>query len=502
MEIRVDRESPVPLYLQISGSIKEFILSGKLADGHKLPPERRLARALGVNRSTILSAYRQLKAEGIIGAHVGRGTEVLPATLDGVPSELIQPLPWRQLAHEAAAREPDPLLRDILALTERRDVICLSVGLPAPELLPVKALNRIQERLLAERGAEVLLHSPTEGVTAFREAVCQHMTTRGIQSSVPEILITSGSQQGLDLTTRVFLSPGDAVVVEQPSYFGALEVFRGARVRLLGVPADAEGMRTDVLESLLTRHRPKMIYTLPTFQNPSGCVLSLERRRHLLDLAYRYQIPVLEDDPYSDLRYDGEAVPSLKAMDRHGHVIYLSSFSKILFPGLRLGFIAAPRQVVRQLALAKQAIDLHSNTFGQWVIERFISEGAITKHLAAVRREYARKRDAMLSALAESAPRDFTWNQPEGGFYVWCRYSEAISPARLLQKASRERVSFLPGSASFSAEPVGNHLRLNFSFAPPEQIREGVMRLMRAIRASEVKGPDPNDAIQGTPPIV
>jgi 2-aminoadipate transaminase len=491
MEIRVDRDNPVPLYLQISGGIKELILSGKLADGHKLPPERRLARALGVNRSTVLSAYRQLKAEGIIGAHVGRGTQVLPASFDGDLSEPVQPLPWRQLARDAAAREPDPLLRDLLALTERRDVICLSVGLPAPELLPIKALRRIQERLLAERGSEILLHSPTEGVT-----------TRGIESPVPEVLITSGSQQGLDLMSRAFLNPGDAVVVEQPSYFGALEVFRGAKVRLLGVPADAEGMRTDVLESLLTRHRPKMIYTLPTFQNPSGSVLSLERRRHLLELAYRYQIPVVEDDPYSDLRYGGEAIPSLKALDRHGHVIYLSSFSKILFPGLRLGWIAAPRQVVRQLALAKQAIDLHSNTFGQWVIERFISEGIITKHLALVRKEYARKRDAMLSALAEGAPRDFTWNQPEGGFYIWCRYSEAISPTRLLQRAAKERVSFLPGSASFSAEPAGNYFRLNFSFAPPDQIREGVMRLMKALKASEVKARGPGEAVEGTPPIV
>ncbi len=502
MDLRVDRTSSVPLYLQISGGIKGLILSGRLPDGFLLPPERRLAESLGVNRTTVVSAYQQLKADGFVAAHVGRGTAVLARRTAEPEDRPVQPLPWRQLMRDGVAREPDPMVRDLLALTERRDVISLAVGLPAPGLIPVADMKRIHARLLAEKGGDIFLHSPTEGVTAFREAVCRHMVSRGIQCAVPEVLITSGSQQGLDLLIRTYMAPGDAVVVEEPSYFGALEAFRGGQARLLGVPADRDGMRTDLLENLLARRRPKFIYTLPTFQNPSGAVLSLERRRRLLELAYRYQVPVIEDDPYSDLRYEGDAVPSLKALDRHGYVIYLSSFSKILFPGLRLGWIAAPRTVVRQLALTKQSVDLHSNTPGQWMVERFISEGLFARHLDAVRKEYALRRDAMTGALETEAPEEFTWHRPEGGLYVWCDFPESVSQSALLQKAAEEHVAFLPGASSFVDEPTRNHVRLNFTYCEPAAIREGVSRLMRAYRAVAERSPSEERLPGGTPPIV
>ncbi len=502
MDLRIDRESPVSLYLQISGGIKQLILAGRLPDGFLLPPERRLADSLGVNRTTVVNAYQQLKADGFVDAHVGQGTMVLPRRPKEPEGKPAQPLAWRQLAREGAAREPDPLVRDLLALTERRDVISMAVGLPAPEMLPLDAMGRIHARLLAERGAEVFLHSPTEGVTAFRDAICRHMVSRGIQCTVPEVLVTSGSQQALDLVARAYLAPGDVVVVEEPSYFGALETFRVAQARLMGVPADGDGMRTDLLENLLARQRPKLIYTLPTFQNPSGSVLSLERRRRLLELAYRYQVPVVEDDPYSDLRYEGQTVPSLKALDPSGYVVYLSSFSKILFPGLRLGWIAAPRPVIRQLALTKQSVDLHSNTLGQWMVERFITEGLFSRHLEASRTEYARRRDAMIEALEGEAAEGFTWNRPQGGFYVWCTYPETVSPSALMQEAAQEHVAFLPGGASFVGDPGQNHIRLNFTYCEPARIREGIARLMRAYRAVAAKPRSAERLQGGTPPIV
>ena len=502
MDIRIDRESAVPVYMQIRGGIRELILSGRLPDGFRLPPERQLATALGVNRTTVLSAYRELKADGLLEAHVGRGTEVVSQKTGKSAVEPAGPLPWRQLARDGSVREPDPLVRDVLALTERHDVISLAAGLPAAELLPLDDLRRVQEEILVRKGPEALLHSPTEGVTAFREAICRHMVPRGIRSSPEEVLVTSGSQQGLDLVARTLLSPGDVVVVEEPSYFGALEVFRSARVRLLGVPTDADGMRTDVLEALLARQRPRLIYTLPTFQNPSGCVLSLPRRRHLLELAWRHQVPILEDDPYSDLRYEGEALPSLKALDPYGHVIHLSSFSKVLFPGLRLGWIAAPRPLVRQLALVKQTVDLHSGTLGQWIVEGFLSGGLFAKHLETTRAAYRRRRDVLLAALEEEAPAGFTWNRPEGGFYVWCRLPEDVPPTRLLAQAAAERVAYLPGGASFVEEPPVNSIRLNFTFAPEEQLREGVRRLGRALRATQAEPRRGNHTVVGTPPIV
>ncbi len=502
MDIRVDRDSAVPIYLQISTGIRDMILSGSLPEGFRLPPERRLAEALGVNRSTVLAAYRELKADALVDSHVGRGTSVLPRSLAAPPAAAVQPLAWRQLVREGVTEVQDPLLRDLLALAERDDVITLSVGLPAPELLPLATLREVQSDLLRQVGAPTLLHSPTEGLTAFREAVCQHMIARGIRCSPAEVLVTSGSQQGLDLAARVFVAPGDVVVVEEPTFFGALQVFRRAQARLLSVPADRDGMRTDVLESLLARHRPKLIYTLPTFQNPSGAVLSLARRRHLLELAYRYQVPVLEDDPYYELRYEGDPIPPLKALDEHGYVIYLGSFSKVLFPGLRIGWLAAARPAARQLALVKQTVDLHSSTAGQFLLERFLSEGHYARHVATVRAEYARRRDLMDRALAAEAPAGVTWTRPEGGFYTWCRFPDAIRQSHLLAKAAELRVSYLPGDACVAGEPGGNHLRLNFTFPSPERIADGVARLMEALRSAAGRTEAVAGSGEATPPIV
>ncbi|MFI5167005.1 MAG: PLP-dependent aminotransferase family protein [Thermoanaerobaculales bacterium] len=500
--MHIDRDSTVPIYLQISGGIKELILGGKLPEGFRLPPERRLARSLGVNRSTVLAAYRELKTDALVDAHVGRGTMVLPRQSEPSPAAPIQPIQWRQLAREGGPKAQDPLVRDLLELTERASIISLSVGLPAAELLPLDLVRRIMASLLEEVGAPLLLHSPTEGLSGFREAICQLLVARGIQCTPAEVLITSGSQQGLDLVSRVFLEPGDTVVVEEPSFFGALQIFRRVPVRLLGVPVDGEGMRTDMLEALLGRQRPKLIYTLPTFQNPSGSVMSLARRRHLLELAYRFQVPVLEDDPYADLRYDGAPLPSLAALDEHAHVLYLSSFSKVLFPGMRIGFVAAPRVAVRQLALAKQAMDLHSSTSGQFLLERFIRDGHYARHVKMVRGHYQRRRDFMDAALRREAPGDVSWIKPTGGFYFWCRFPNGIAQARLLAKAAEGGVSYLPGDTCFATEPSDNYLRLNFTFPAPEEIGEGVKRLMDAVRAVACKPRRAAGGDGGTPPIV
>ena len=502
MDIRIDRESAVPIYMQITTGIRELILAGKLPEGFRLPPERRLAEALGVNRSTVLAAYRELKADALVDSHVGRGTSVLPRSADTPAPSAVQPLAWRQLVREGVTEVQDPLLRDLLALAERPDVVTLSVGLPAAELLPIAVLRKVQADLLNEVGAPMLLHSPTEGLTHFREALCQHMIARGIRCSPPEVLVTSGSQQGLDLAARVFVAPGDTVVVEEPTFFGALQVFRRAQARLLSVPVDRDGMRTDVLESLLARHRPKLIYTLPTFQNPSGAVMNLARRRHLLELAYRFQVPVIEDDPYYELRYEGDPLPPLKALDEHGHVIYLSSFSKVLFPGLRIGWLAAPRPAARQLALVKQTVDLHSSTAGQYLFERFLRDGHHARHVKAVRAEYARRRDLMHQALAAEAPPGVTWTKPEGGFYFWCRFPDAIRQSHLLAKAAELRVSYLPGDACVAGEPGSNHLRLNFTFPTPDQIADGVGRLMEALRSAAARAESGLPEGEATPPIV
>jgi DNA-binding transcriptional MocR family regulator len=501
MDLHVDRSSDLPVYRQIADQIRGLIAAGTLPAGFRLPPERRLADGLGVNRSTVLAAYRELKGDDLVSAHVGRGTVVLPAR--SRPPEARQPsVPWGHLFRQVGPRVQDPLVRDLLALAQRPDAVVLSIGLPAPELMPTEPLRAILDRLLCESGEMVLGHCPTEGVTSLRESISQLMTARGICCDPAEVMVVSGSQQGLDLAARVLVDPGDVVVVEEPSFFGALQVFRAAQARLVGVPVDEQGMRTDVLAGLLERLRPKLIYTLPTFQNPSGAVMSLARRRHLLDLAATFQVPVLEDDPYSDMRFDGEPVPSLKALDTHGCVIYLSTFSKVLCPGLRIGWVAAPRPVLRRLVLAKQALDLHSPTLGQHALDRFLRAGLYPPHVRSLRAAYRQRRDAMVAALGSGAPEGLRFQVPQGGFYLWCGLPAETQPARLLAGAAAGGVTYLPGAACFVDEPPGELVRLNFSFCAPPQLEVGVARFLEAIRGARGGGETSPKSLGETQPLV
>jgi len=251
----------------------------------------------------------------------------------------------------------------------------------------------------------------------------------------------------------------------------------------MGVPIDKDGIRTDLLEPLLVRHKPKFIYTLPTFQNPSGDTMSLERRYQLLKLSYKYQVPIVEDDPYSELRYDGAPIPALKALDKHGYVIYLSTFSKVLFSGFRIGWVAAPEQVLNKFAHLKQLTDLHVNTPGQAVMDRFLRYGYYDEHLKGIRKDYSRKRDIMLEALDKYALPDLNWNRPEGGYYIWCRLPGKVVQTKMIVKAAEKGVSYVPGDGCYPNGTQGeSYARLNFTFCSPDNIREGIRRLMEAVQ--------------------
>lgn len=502
MELAIDRNSSKPIYRQIVEQIRDLIISGVLPEGFALPPERRLAEALRVNRSTVLNAYRELKADALVDAHVGRGTIVQRIARPAERFGHIGRLPWRQLFRDRLTSAQDPLIRDLLELSERRDMISLSIGLPAPELLPAKKIGEIFAELIEEVGPELLLHMPTEGHSPLRETLATWLATRGINCQASEVLVLSGSQQGLDLASRIFIDPGDTIIVEEPTYIGALLSFRNARARIIGVPTDEYGMRTDILATLLERVHPKLIYTLPTFQNPSGVVMSLERRRHLLELAHRFHVPILEDDPYSEMRYEGKALPSLKAIDDHGHVLYLSTFSKSLFPGMRLGYLVASATPIRQFALLKQGFDLHSNGPGQWILDRFIKEGLYDQHLGILRDAYRIKRDAMHAALEEHAPARLRWQKPQGGFYFWITLPQKMERQRLIGIAAETGVAFLPGWSCFADEPEETNMRLNFSFASESLISEGVARLMASLQKVTAIKPAYALAQTGTPPVV
>jgi DNA-binding transcriptional MocR family regulator len=491
LDITIDRESSEPIFRQVVREIQNLIRTGSLPEGFRLPPERRMAEALGVNRSTIFNAYRELKALGLVDAHVGRGTAVLKAP---APMPDAIGVPWRQLFRESVARSHDPIIADLLALTESEDVISFSIGLPAPEMLPLEILGEYTAELIHEIGPPLLLHCPTEGHTPLRETLAQWLAARGIRTRTSDVLVLSGSQQGLDLIARVFIDPGDSIVVEEPTYIGALQSFRMAGAKIIGIPVDGDGMRTDILASVLERERPKLIYTLPTFQNPSGAVMNIDRRRHLLELAARWHVPILEDDPYSELRYEGEPLPALRALDENDLVLYLSTFSKALFPGLRIGYLVAPPVVLRQLALAKQVADLHANSFSQFLLERFVREGHFASHIERSRDIYRKRRDRMAAALKTDASIDLEFDVPTGGFYIWCRLPQGVEQSALLANSAARGVVFLPGRACYPTEPTENCLRLNFSHASEEEIDIGIERFLESVREAKVwgrvKGPD------------
>lgn len=485
MNLIINRDVDTPIYLQVKKQIQDMIHSGTLREGFKLPPERKLAESLGINRSTVLKAYQELKADGLIGSHVGKGTEVLRQPIDypSASEKQVYPIYWNQFFNSIPVSSGDRIIADIMEINSRENIISFAAGIPSPDLYPVRIMEKIHMELYKSSGYEIFLHGPVDGHYPLRESISKMLSDKGIISGPREIMILSGSQQGIDLASRVFLSPDDVVFVEEPTYLGAIQIFRNHGARIIGVPIDSDGMRVDILESLLGRYKPKFIYTIPTFQNPSGAVMSMERRYKLLELAYSYQVPILEDDPYGELRYEGKFLPPLKSIDSHGYVMYLSTFSKTVFLGLRIGWLSAPPQVISRFSLSKQASDLHANTLSQWLFDSFLRNGLYRGHIDMVCKEYTRKRDIMLNALEKYKVPDMSWNNPNGGFYIWLKVPDRINLSKLLAQAAAKGVAFVPGEAFYpNGGQMGNYIRLNFSFPKAEQIETGIKKLMEGVK--------------------
>lgn len=490
MRVSINRNSDTPIYLQIKNQIRDMIISGELPAGHILPPERILSALLNVNRATVVKAYHELKSDGLAEARVGKGTMVAVKPFQGRFKNIRQfnPIPWYQFFNESIDSGGDHIISDIMDINCTEDIISFSGGFPSAELYPLEDLSSIQVNLFKTLGKQLLLHSPVEGLTSLRAGISSLMKSRNVNISPKDVMIVSGSQQGLDYIARVFIKPGDTIILEEPSFFGAMQIFRSAGARVIGVPVDSCGMKTDILESLIQRYKPKFIYALPTFQNPSGIVMSLERRYELLDLSYKYRVPIVEDDPYGDLRYEGKAIPSLKALDPYEHVIYLSTFSKVLSLGLRIGWVVASQQVIRKFAYLKQITDMHVNTPGQYMISEFLSQGCYEKHLNTVLTEYRKKRELMNAALEKYKLPGVLWEKPEGGYYIWCRLPEYVTNNRLVSKAAEKGVVYLPGEAFYPDGTQGeNYMRLNFTFPNSSRIDEGIKLLMDALTEVEIR---------------
>ncbi|HTJ79221.1 MAG TPA: PLP-dependent aminotransferase family protein [Rariglobus sp.] len=380
-------------------------------------------------------------------------------------------------------------IREILKVTGSPDVISFAGGLPAPELFPIAETARAAQSLLAEDGPASLQYDITEGYLPLRQWVCAHLDeTVGLKVAPDQILITNGSQQGLDLLAKVFLDPGDIVLVENPAYLGALQAFQAYQAVPVGLESDEQGLRPEALRAFLetSPRKPKLLYLIPNFQNPTGRTAHAARRAEIVAIAAHFGVPVVEDDPYGRLRFSGESVPALGTFPGACHWIYLGTSSKILTPGLRVAWLVAPdREVYEKLVAAKQAADLHTSAFTQRLVWRTVREpGLLNAHIATLCAVYGRRRDVMLDALKRHLPAGCTWTKPDGGLFLWATLPESIDTLELLKAAAREKVAFVPGAPFWVDSPVKNTMRLNFSNATEARIEEGMSRLGAVIRAA------------------
>lgn len=393
--------------------------------------------------------------------------------------------PWDHRYAQRMQRMKASAIRELLKLTEDPEVISFAGGLPAPEVFPIKEFQEACNKVLQEKGPMALQYGATEGYTPLREMIARHASRIGIQVTAENVLITSGSQQALDLIGKVFINHGDRLLVESPTYLGALQAWSPYGAEYVTVRTDDDGMVPEDIEQAL-RTGPKFIYVLPNFQNPMGVSLSLERREYLVDMADRYGVPIVEDDPYGQLRFEGEHLPAVEVIDARrrvqngsytGNVIYLSTFSKILAPGLRLAWVIAPPEVIRKLTIVKQGADLHTATFNQLVAYEVGRGGFLDQHVKIIRAVYRERRDAMLESLEENMPEGVTWTRPQGGLFLWVKLPEECNTTELFPAAVKNKVAYVPGESFFPNGGGYNTMRLNFSYCNPDKINEGIARL-------------------------
>lgn len=373
-------------------------------------------------------------------------------------------------------------IREILKVTAQPEVISFAGGLPAPELFPVNEVKAAADLVLTKYGAPALQYGPSEGYGPLREWIASELGQRGIKTAPGEILVTNGSQQVLDLVGKLFLNPGDVVLTENPTYLAAIQAFQTFEARFVPVPTDECGLIPDALPELIRQHRPKFLYTIPNFQNPTGITLIAERRAALARIAAEHKLLIVEDDPYGKLRYRGTDVPPIKHWDEAGQVLYASTFSKTIAPGLRLGWVAAPAEIFSRLLILKQASDLHTSSLDQLVAYTYLTQNDQTVHLERIRRAYGERYGVLDEALRAMMPSGFTWTKPEGGMFLWITGPQGLDAMALLQRAVEKKVAFVPGRDFFPADAGRNFLRLNYSNSTPERIREGVSRLAALCR--------------------
>lgn len=489
MRIPLDRHSEVPLYQQIGSYLRDAILSGNLAADTRLPAYRQLAQDLGVNRTTVENAYSMLEADGLVFSRMGSGTYVLPQNL-AIPkhnAEITLPL-WQQGFQSKEVISKSDGVDEMLQAAAHPHPISFASGISDTRQFPSEEFRKIMQTVMRRDQIAALEYGERNGYGPLREGITHILASQGLQTRPESVLITAGSQQAIFLVSQVLLKPNDIILVEEPTYSVAMDLFRALGFQIIGVPMDSQGMQVEKLEKLLQQHHPKLIYTIPNFHNPTGTCLSSARRRQLIVLAERYNVPILEDDFVGDLRYEGHAQPSLKALDPGGQVIYVGTFSKMLMPGLRVGFIVADGPVYDSLLNFKSLSDLATSTLIQRALDAYVTVGRYQTYLHRSSQAFRKRRDAMVAAIQRHLPSTVSFDVPSGGLFIWLRLPEHIFADELLPAACKEGVSFVPGNFFFIDSTHGRErIRLNFASQPMEDIEEGIKRLGKVIRQMQVR---------------
>lgn len=474
MEWKPNRTDKKPIYKQIADYFEQGISSGTFPPDSLLPSERTLANELQVNRSTVVTAYEELQSLGIVVRKRGSGTRV-STDIWGISHKRIPN--WGRYVEDGSFLPNLPLVQRIREQTQKNDLINLASGELTSELFPTKQLRMIiaNQPFMGHLG-----YDHPQGNEDLRETISSHVKEyKNIDTSPSSILITSGAQQALHLIVQCLLKPGDAVAIEDPSYCFSLPIFQSAGLRTFLLPVDKHGINPDDILSLHKKHRIRMIFLNPDHQNPTGAVLSLARRKQILELSAEYGIPIIEDDPYSLTSFDGSVNPTLKSMDPNGNVLYLSSLSKIVASGLRIGWVIGPPQVIQRLADAKQQVDFGHSIFPQWIASEFLGSTHFSTHISILRKKLKRQRDEMTSSLEGILEGQVEFFVPEGGIHMWGKLNDPINEYHLLEESIRKGVAFVPGRILGSKK---GYVRFTFGRGVGHVIREGISRFADALK--------------------
>lgn len=484
LAISLDRDGEEPIYRQLIRHIRAQIESGILPAGTRLPASRDLAQQLNISRISVVNAYAELRSEGFLSAHAGRGTFIAGDT--NIGNGATKGTSNGTNGHLATAEiptTPDRSLREMMRMARKPGVINFGQGAPPDDFFPMLHLRDAINTVLERDGARALGYEMAEGYTPLRSAVRDYVSALGIRCHADQVLITGGTQQALDLVVQALLSEGDLLLTENPTYLGILDIARTRRVQIHGIDVDEDGIRLDMLENFILDNHPKLIYVMPTFQNPSGMVMPLHRRRQLLNLANNYHIPILEDGVYHELRFEGEPLPPLKALDETGIVIHASGFTKMMLPGLRIGYVISDSAHYERLVRVKQAADISTPGLNQRAMHLLLERGTIAQSLERNNRELKRRRETALAAALKHLPPGSHWNVPQGGMYLWVRLPKnGPTAAELYITAVQMGVAYAIGNV-FYTDSCGSHrVRINYGSQKTAEIEEGIKRLGRAWR--------------------